>query len=344
VRIRHRFPTEKTDENKLVKEIRPVDTLAQFTNCGNTVVTITDAATLPQPLVSVCICTYQRPTELKQLLQCLEHQVTNGLLKFSIVVVDNDVRETARNVVESVAERSRVRIAYKVEPRQNIALARNASVAMATGELVAFVDDDEEPSSDWLYRLYETLVEYAADGVLGPVYPKFEDGAPSWAVKGQVFRRPTFETGKMIHWSITGTGNVLVKRDVLLEFDGPFNPQLGAGGEDTDFFRRAMSRGRIFVWSADAVCYERVPPERTRVAFQLRRALLRGKVALRGSGGGWRGILQSVIAVTVYAVGLPVCLMMGSHVFVTYLVKSFDHLGKLLASCGIDLVGDKYIT
>jgi hypothetical protein len=35
---------------------------------------------------------------------------------------------------------------------------------------------------------------------------------------------------------------------------------------------------------------------------------------------------------------------MGSHVFVTYLVRSFDHLGKLLATCGIDLVFDRYVT
>ena len=157
-----------------------------------------------------------------------------------------------------------------------------------------------------------------------------------------MFRRPAFETGEAIHWSVTGAGNVLVKRQVLLELDGPFNPKLGAGGEDTDFFRRAMSRGRVFLWSARAVCHERVPSERTRVAFQLRRALLRGKIA--GPGAGWRGILKSAIAVPLYVVALPVCLMMGSHVFVTYLVKSFDHLGKLLAICGIDLVGDKYIT
>jgi hypothetical protein len=99
----------------------------------------------------------------------------------------------------------------------------------------------------------------------------------------------------------------------------------------------------VFVWSAEAVCHEHVPPDRTRLAFQLRRALLRGKVALTGPGGGWRGLLKSAIAVPLYATVLPVCLMLGSHVFVTYLVKSFDHLGKLLAFCGIDLVGDKYI-
>jgi succinoglycan biosynthesis protein ExoM len=296
----------------------------------------------PTPLISVCVCTYQRPRQLEQLLQSLDRQVTNGVFEFSIVVVDNDARESARSIVQSWAERSRIPITYGVEPRQNIALARNASVAMATGDLVAFVDDDEEPSSDWLCRLYEVLVERAADGVLGPVLPKFEEGAPNWAVRGQVFRRPAFETGEAIHWSVTGAGNVLVKRQVLLEFDGPFNPQLGAGGEDTEFFRRAMSRGRVFVWSARAVCHERVPPERTRVAFQLRRALLRGKIA--GPGAGWRGILKSAVALPLYVVALPVCLMMGSHVFVTYIVKSFDHLGKLLVTCGINLVGDKYIT
>jgi hypothetical protein len=80
------------------------------------------------------------------------------------------------------------------------------------------------------------------------------------------------------------------------------------------------------------------------VAFQLRRALLRGKVALNSPGGSWRGLLKSAIAVPLYVMALPVCLTMGSHVFVTYLVRSFDHLGKLLAACGIDVVGDKYIT
>jgi hypothetical protein len=54
--------------------------------------------------------------------------------------------------------------------------------------------------------------------------------------------------------------------------------------------------------------------------------------------------MKSAIAVPLYAASLPVCLVMGSHVFVTYLVRGFDHLGKLLASFGIDLVGDKYIT
>jgi succinoglycan biosynthesis protein ExoM len=281
---------------------------------------------------------------LEKLLQCLDKQVTNGLFNFSIVVADNDASQSARCVVELLAKRLSVPIAYTIEPRQNIALARNASVAIATGELVAFVDDDEEPSSDWLRRLYEVLLGYGVDGVVGPVVPRFEEDAPFWAVKGGVFRRPSFKTGEAIHWRAAGIGNALVKREVLRELDGPFRPQFGAGGEDQDVFRRAMSLGRVFVWSAEAVCHEPVPSERTKVPFQLRRALLRGKVALAGTGGSWCGIFKSAIAVPAYALALPVCLAMGPHVFITQLVKSFDHLGKLLAACGVDVVGDRYIS
>ena len=299
---------------------------------------------VPRPLISVCVCTYQRPTQLERLLDKLGQQVTNGLFSYSILVVDNDANESARPAVDLWAKRVGVSVSYKVEPRQNIAVARNVSVAMATGDLVAFIDDDEEPAADWLSTLYQVLLECNADGVLGPVLPRFHEGAPAWAVKGTLFQRPGFKTGTLIHWSITGTGNVLLRREVLQELDGPFNPELGAGGEDTDLFRRATDRGRKFVWSAAAVCYERVPLERTRVSFQLRRALLRGKIAVRGHGGSWRGIIKSAVAVPLYAVALPVCLVLGSHIFVAYLIKSFDHLGKLLASCGIDLVGDKYIT
>jgi len=304
----------------------------------------TVAGAVAIPMISICVCTYKRPALLNQLLDKLSQQVTKELFRFSVLVVDNDAKESARSTVESWAKRANLSVTYRVEPQQNIAVARNASVSLATGELVAFIDDDEEPSDDWLYTLYQALLKYGADGVLGPVLPKFEEGAPTWAVKGQVFQRPGFKSGTLIHWSITGTGNVLLWRKVLQELDGPFNPQLGAGGEDTDLFRRAMAQGRKFVWSAEAVCQERVPPERTRISFQLRRALLRGKIAVRGHRAGWRGIMKSAIAVPLYAASLPICLVMGSHVFVTFLVRGFDHLGKVLASCGIDLVGEKYVT
>jgi hypothetical protein len=49
--------------------------------------------------ISVCICTYQRPNLLADLLGALEHQETAGLFRFSIVVVDNDHNRSAEPVL-----------------------------------------------------------------------------------------------------------------------------------------------------------------------------------------------------------------------------------------------------
>ena len=164
------------------------------------------------PVISVCVCTYKRPQLLKQLLQCLNQQSTGGLFNFSIVVVDNDADQSARSAVEEWAEQTSVPIVYGVEPRQSIALARNATVALGTGDFIAFVDDDEEPAGDWLLKLYEVLAARGVDGVIGQVIPKFAEGAPAWALKSELFQRPAFRTGEIVSWKATATNNALVKR------------------------------------------------------------------------------------------------------------------------------------
>jgi succinoglycan biosynthesis protein ExoM len=194
--------------------------------------------------------------------------------------------------------------------------------------------------------MYVALGKFKADGILGPVKPRFAVTPPEWALKSGAFERPNsqdYASGLVLHWGQTGTGNVLLRRSVLQEVEGPFRKQFGSGGEDTDFFRRAMALGRTFVWCDEGTVYETVPVERTRVSFQLKRALLRGKVSLAGPAGSAVGILKSMVACAVYTVSLPVCLLFGRHVFLRYLIKSCDHIGKLLAVCGINVVRDKYV-
>src|SRR5438552_14915913 len=108
-------------------------------------------------MICVCICTYGRPTLLGRLLSILQTQETAGLFDFSIVVVDNDRSQTARQTVEAAARRSTVVISYDVEPEQNIALARNRAIGNASGEYVALIDDDEFPDKQWLLTLYEAI-------------------------------------------------------------------------------------------------------------------------------------------------------------------------------------------
>ena len=100
------------------------------------------------PHVTVCICTFRRPTLLKRLLEKLQTQITNDQFTFSITVCDNDAEQSAASVVSAARENSGIEIICCCEPRKNIALARNKALKHVRGDLVAFIDDDEFPAAD----------------------------------------------------------------------------------------------------------------------------------------------------------------------------------------------------
>jgi len=293
--------------------------------------------------ICVCICTYKRPEFLKRLLDELGTQSTDGLLTYSIVVTDNDHFQSAKPVVLDFAAGSPIPIKYCVEPRQNIALARNKAIENAAGDFVAFIDDDEFPTKRWLLTLFNACNEYGVDGALGPVKPHFDQKPPTWVVKSKLYERPTYPTGFVIDGTKGRTGNVLLKMQVL-ESDGPlFRPEFRAGS-DQDFFRRSIENGHVFIWCNEAVAYEVVPPVRWKRTFMLRRAILRGATARLHPTSAAVEIAKSVIAVPVYTVALPLALLVGHHWFMLLLIKTCDHLGKLLAFLGINPIQEQYIT
>ena len=293
--------------------------------------------------ISVCVCTYKRPDFLRRLLSELDGQDSNGLFTYSIVVADNDHARSSETMVSQFAASSSVPITYCVEPRQNIALARNRAVENSDGDFIAFIDDDELPTKDWLLTLFKACDEYRVDGVLGPVLPQFSEEPPKWAVKGKFYERPTYPTGFVIDWRKGRTGNVLLRRRIFMTESRPFKPEFRTG-EDQDFFRRMIEKGCSFIWCNEAVAYEVVPPIRWRRMFMLRRALLRGANSPVHPSFGTADILKSVVAVPAYAAALPFAFVLGHHRFMTLLIKLFDHLGRLLALLRINPITEPYIT
>ena len=284
--------------------------------------------------ISVCICTYKRPRFLKRLLEELDGQDTSGLFTYSIVVADNDHLQSGEAVVRDFAAASSIPITYCVEPRQNIALARNKAIENAKGDFVAFIDDDEFPAKRWLLTLFKACNEHDVDGVLGPVKPHFDEEPPKWVVKGKFYERPTYPTGFVIDWRKGRTNNVLLKKRIFAAGAQPFRPDF-LTGEDQDFFRRMIEKRHAFVWCNEAVVYEVVPPVRWKRTFMLRRALLGGAVSVIEPTFGALAIAKSVIAVPAYTAALPFALVLGHHRFMILSVKLFEHLGKLLALMGI---------
>ena len=293
--------------------------------------------------ICICICTYKRPQYLKRLITELATQETGGLFTYSIVVTDNDWLQSAEPVVREFALTSAIPIHYCVECQQSIAMARNKAVSNASGDFIAFIDDDEFPEQRWLLNLFQACRKYDVDGALGPVKPQFDKGTPDWVIKGKFYDRPSYRTGFVIDATKGRTGNVLLKRSIFADIGEPFRAQFQSG-EDQDFFRRMIGKGHAFIWCDEAVAYEAVPSIRCKRVFMLKRALLRGGVTPLHPTFGVQDVVKSLLAIPAYAVALPFALVSGQHRFMTLLIKLCDHLGRLLGCLGIRPFKVAYVT
>jgi succinoglycan biosynthesis protein ExoM len=290
------------------------------------------------PHITVCVCTFRRPRLLQQLLERVEQQVTDGLFTFSVVVADNDSGLSAKPVVSEFVMTARTKVVYSSEPKQNIALARNNALRQAAGDFVALIDDDEFPEPNWLAAMLKACEKYRVAGVLGPVRPYFDKPPPRWVVDGRFCERPEHPTGRVMNWVESRTGNVLFRRQIIHGIEEVFNPMFGSGGEDKDFFMRMTALGHAFCWCNEGVVYERVPEERCRRAYMLRRAMLRGRNIIKHPIGRGGLLIRSIVAAPLYLMILPFTLLLGQHVFMKYCIKLSDHIGRLLALFGVNPV------
>jgi succinoglycan biosynthesis protein ExoM len=182
------------------------------------------------PHISICICTYRRAALLERLLTEISRQVTDDRFTFSVLIADNDAQESARATIANFTARSSLPVAYYVEPRRNIALARNRALVHAKGDFIAFIDDDEFPARRWLMNMFTICNEPGVSGVLGPVVSHFEVEPPPWVQAGGFYKRPRYNTGFQLDWPECRTGNVLFPNRILTDLTSCANDRCSPEG------------------------------------------------------------------------------------------------------------------
>lgn len=203
-----------------------------------------------------------------------------------VVAVDHNPALAAR--VRGALPEARVVLAEG--PHRGASATRNAGAALADGDLVAFLDDDEVAGPDWLGRLLEPFDDPAVVGTGGRYAPVWQAGRPGWfpdefgwAVGSAYTGMPTRRTPVRNVWS----GNMAVRTAAFARVGG-FRAGFGKTGgtsrpEDTDLcIRVAHATGGHWVYVPDAVIDHDVPADRSTFGFFLRRCFAegRGKVEL----------------------------------------------------------------
>lgn len=282
--------------------------------------------------ISLCVCTYRRP-QLASTLASLERQQLPDGVSLALVIIDNDAAGSARPIVEAFQRHSKLPVKYHIESRKSLSHARNASLRLATGEWLAFIDDDEQAQPDWLCQLLTCTETYQADGAIGTVKALYPPKTPAWIREGGFFDKPGLPTGTKLN---TGsTCNALLRRS-LVTGDEPFDPRYGAtGGEDTDFFARLVRQGATLVACREALVLEHISPDRVNSEFLIRRAIRMGESYSQIFWGGsslpgragclLRASIQTMVAGMIAVLFLPG----GKAASFTYVLKMMLNWGKV---------------
>jgi succinoglycan biosynthesis protein ExoM len=251
--------------------------------------------------VDVCVCTYRRP-ELEDTLRSLAEITMPVGAEVRAIVADNDDWPSAEELVAEIAEELPFEIVYLHAPASNISVARNACLERADGDFVAFVDDDELVSRDWLVKLLETAEHSGADTVLGPVEAVYREAAPGWMKRGDFHSTaPVWVKGGIR----TGyTCNVLLRRSSPHVADRRFNLALGrTGGEDTEYFAHLHDAGGIIAFAPEALAYEPVPDSRARLSWLAKRRFRVGQTHGRLLGKGRRAAIAPQVGLAAMKAG-----------------------------------------
>ena len=238
--------------------------------------------------VAICVCTHSRSQGLMRLLVSLQDMDLSGYNPDSVelIVVDNNPNPETEAICARAAPRLPVSIHYVTEPRSGITHARNRAVetALARGaDYVAFIDDDDQPQSDWLIQLLDRQAVTNADMVFGTWI--LDSLMPQWARESGIFRSPVKakHENKGGRYGLPGcasTCNALVGRDILerVAATGPvFNHTFRfSGGEDKDFFIRAHELGARLASADMSVIHRNHEPDRYTARGLLKRGFKNG--------------------------------------------------------------------
>jgi glycosyltransferase involved in cell wall biosynthesis len=183
------------------------------------------------PLVSVVVPVWDGERFLGE---CLEGLVAQEHPAIEVVVVDDGSTDGSADLAESFADRIE-RLQVLRRPHEGLAPTRNAGVAAATGELLAFCDADDVWHADKARRQVAYLAEHpACDVVLCRNATIFEEGVgvPEWLRADQV------------RGDLDGVSSAsgIYRRPVLEQVR--FRPELGVGS-DFDILVQARAAGFV---------------------------------------------------------------------------------------------------
>ncbi len=192
--------------------------------------------------ISLLIATRDRRASLERCLEAIGRADVPETLE--VLVVDNGSRDGTGAFLDEYARKAPFTLLSLSEPRRGKSRALNAGLARATGDLIAFIDDDVYVTPDYFVRLLE-IFERNEVGYCGGRILLYDPTDLPMTVRTTTTMEPIPPHTFIVAGAIQGC-NMAFRREVL-EAIGTFDPRLGPGTpficEDVDLAARASASG-----------------------------------------------------------------------------------------------------
>lgn len=186
---------------------------------------------------SLIVASFGRSLELQRLLESIELQRYPEL---EVIVVDQNSDDRVLRVVDTFKGRLNL---YRIVSRPGATRARNAGMAVASGDIIGFPDDDCWYPEGLLAKVAAFLASHANwDGIIGHTVDAAGQTTLPW-------KESAGAMSLAMSWRRSVTYVYFLKRFAALSAGG-FDESLGPGagtpwgaGDDNDFMLRVLKRG-----------------------------------------------------------------------------------------------------
>jgi glycosyltransferase involved in cell wall biosynthesis len=229
------------------------------------------------PTVSVIVATYNRASLLDQCLHHLARQTFSG--GDEVLISDNGSTDHTAAVVARRAPTFPAPLSRIVEPRPGKSHAVASALSVASGDIIAFTDDDVNVSPGWMSALRSALIDDDVALAGGPVDPRWERTAPAW-LQLAGHSRLGAPLGLLDYGGLAAPlgdrtllgANMAVWRSVLRQLGG-YSPRLGKlrgtllSGDDHELCHRIQAAGFRARYIPSARVAHWVPARRMRLRY-----------------------------------------------------------------------------
>lgn len=203
------------------------------------------------PRISVIICTYNGSRTIAETCRYLMRlDYPNAEI---IVVNDGSTDATTEVLDEFVRKQSTIEFRLLQVPNGGLSRARNIGMREATGEIVAYIDDDAYPDQHWLQYLAHSFMTTSHAGIGGPNLPVLSDNYAAYCVAHSPGGPNHVLIDDDLAEHIPGC-NMAYRRAALIEVNG-FDEQFRIAGDDVDLCWRLQEAGQTLGFNPAAMVW-----------------------------------------------------------------------------------------